>query len=68
MRLKDVAKAVDSVEDDRQASWYNGNRGILLAVQRQPDANTVAVVDSVKALIPVFESQLPAVGQAQCLA
>ena len=60
VRLKDVAKAVDSVEDDRQASWYNGNRGILLAVQRQPDANTVAVVDSVKALIPVFESQLPA--------
>ncbi len=60
VRLKDVAKAVDSVEDDRQASWFNGNRGILLAVQRQPDANTVEVVDSVKALIPVFESQLPA--------
>jgi HAE1 family hydrophobic/amphiphilic exporter-1 len=60
VRLKDVAKAVDSVEDDRQASWYNGDRGILLAVERQPDANTVAVVDSVKALVPVFESQLPA--------
>ena len=60
VRLKDVAKAVDSVEDDRQASWYNGNLGILLAVQRQPDANTVAVVNSVKALIPFFESQLPA--------
>ncbi|HWE76786.1 MAG TPA: efflux RND transporter permease subunit [Stellaceae bacterium] len=60
VRLKDVAKAVDSVEDDRQASWYNGNLGILLAVQRQPDANTVEVVDSVKALIPFFESQLPA--------
>src|SRR6185312_7313831 len=60
VRLKDVAKAVDSVEDNRQASWYNGNRGILLGVQRQPDANTVKVVDSVKALIPVFESQLPA--------
>jgi HAE1 family hydrophobic/amphiphilic exporter-1 len=60
VRLKDVAKAVDRVEDDRQASWYNGNRGILLGVQRQPDANTVEVVDSVKALIPVFESELPA--------
>jgi len=60
VRLKDVARPVDSVEDDRQASWYNATRGILLAVQRQPDANTVAVVDSVKALIPVFESQLPA--------
>jgi HAE1 family hydrophobic/amphiphilic exporter-1 len=60
VRLQNVAKAVDSVEDDRQASWFNGNRGILLAVQRQPDANTVAVVDSVKNLIPVFEAQLPA--------
>ncbi|HVA15398.1 MAG TPA: efflux RND transporter permease subunit [Stellaceae bacterium] len=60
VRLKDVATAVDSVEDNQEASWYNGVRGILLAVQRQPDANTVAVVDSVKALLPLFESQLPA--------
>jgi HAE1 family hydrophobic/amphiphilic exporter-1 len=60
VRLKDVANAVDSVENDRLASWYNGQRGILLGVQRQPDANTVQVVDSVKALIPVFEAALPA--------
>ncbi len=60
VRLKDVAKAVDSVENDRLASWYNGQRGILLAIQRQPDSNTVQVVDSVKRLIPVFEAQLPA--------
>ncbi len=60
VRLKDVAKAVDSVENDRLASWYNGAPGILLGVQRQPDANTVAVVDSVKALLPMFEAELPA--------
>jgi HAE1 family hydrophobic/amphiphilic exporter-1 len=60
VRLADVAKAVDSVENDQLASWYNGNPGILLGVQRQPDANTVAVVDSVKALLPVFEAELPA--------
>ncbi len=60
VRLKDVAKAVDSVENDRVASWYNGKPGILLGVQRQPDANTVKVVDSVKALIPAFEAELPA--------
>ncbi|MGH7033770.1 MAG: efflux RND transporter permease subunit, partial [Stellaceae bacterium] len=60
VRLKDVAKAVDSVENDQQASWYNGDRAILLAVQRQPDANTVRVVDAVKALLPTFEAQLPA--------
>ena len=60
VRLKDVATAVDSVENDRLASWYNGQRGILLGIQRQPDANTVQVVDAVKALLPVFEAQLPA--------
>jgi len=60
VRLKDVARAVDGVQDDQQASWYNGSRGILVAVQRQPDANTVAVVDSVKALLPQFEAELPA--------
>ena len=60
VRLRDVGKAVDSVENDRLASWLNGQRGILLGVQRQPDANTVQVVDQVKALLPVFEAQLPA--------
>ncbi|HKT16422.1 MAG TPA: efflux RND transporter permease subunit [Stellaceae bacterium] len=60
VRLKNVAKAVDGVEDNQQASWYNGARGILLAIFRQPDANTVAVVDSVKRLLPIFEAELPA--------
>ncbi len=60
VKLTDVATAVDSVENDRVASWLNGERGILLGIQRQPDSNTVQVVDSVKALLPVFEAQLPA--------
>ncbi|HEX3973508.1 MAG TPA: efflux RND transporter permease subunit [Stellaceae bacterium] len=60
VRLKDVATAVDSTENDHLASWYNGQRGILLGIQRQPDSNTVQVVDSVKALLPIFEAQLPA--------
>ena len=59
VRLKDVAKVIDSVENYQQASWYDGTRSIVLAVQRQPDANTVEVVDKVKALLPTFESQLP---------
>ncbi|HUZ71908.1 MAG TPA: efflux RND transporter permease subunit [Stellaceae bacterium] len=59
VRLEDVAKVVDSVENDQVADWLNGQRSVLLAVKRQPDANTVEVVDSVKRLIPVFESQLP---------
>jgi HAE1 family hydrophobic/amphiphilic exporter-1 len=59
VRLGDIATIVDSVENDKVASWYNGTRSIILAVQRQPDANTVQVVDSVKALLPVFNTALP---------
>jgi len=59
VRLGDVAIVVDSVENDKIASWFNGRRGVVLSVLRQPDANTVDVVDSVKALIPVFRAQVP---------
>jgi HAE1 family hydrophobic/amphiphilic exporter-1 len=59
VRLADVAKATDSVENDRTASWFNGKRSIVLAVQRQPDANTVDVVDRVRSLLPGFSTQLP---------
>ncbi len=48
VRLGDVATVLDSVENDKIASRFNGTRSIMLAVQRQPDANTVEVVDSVK--------------------
>ncbi|TXL81997.1 acriflavine resistance protein B [Vineibacter terrae] len=60
VRLGEIATVVDSVENDKIASWMNGTRAIVLAIQRQPDANTVAVVDSVKAMLPTFRSQLPA--------
>ncbi|KAA0582602.1 efflux RND transporter permease subunit [Azospirillum sp. Sh1] len=60
VRLGDVAQVLDSVENDRTASWLNGTRSIMLAVQRQPDANTVDVVDRVRELVPVFQAQLPA--------
>ncbi|MGE5202131.1 MAG: efflux RND transporter permease subunit [Acidobacteriota bacterium] len=59
VRLGEVANIVDSVENDRVAGWLNGKRSIILAVQRQPDANTVEVVDSVKRLIPIFREEIP---------
>jgi hydrophobic/amphiphilic exporter-1 (mainly G- bacteria), HAE1 family len=59
VRLGEVGRAIDSVENDKVASWYNGDRAIFLAIQRQPDANTVEVVDSVKALLPTFRAELP---------
>ena len=59
VRLGDIATVIDSVQNDRVASWYNGTRSITLAIQRQPGANTIEVVDSIKALIPVFRAQIP---------
>src|SRR5207245_7291237 len=60
VRLEQVANVIDSVENNRVASWFNGRRSVTMAVQRQPGTNTVAVVDSIKALMPQFREQLPA--------
>lgn len=59
VRLGDVANVIDSVENTQTASWYNGTRSIVLAVQRQPDANTVEVIDRIKEMLPKFENSLP---------
>lgn len=67
VRLGDVAKVIDSVENTQTRSTYDGMPAIVLAVQRQPDANTVEVVDRVKAMIPAFEAQLPAAASLSLL-
>ena len=59
VRLGDLAVVTDSVQDNQTASWYNGTRAILLGVYRQPEANTVEVVNRVRALLPSFDEQLP---------
>ncbi len=60
VQLNEIAKVIDSVESDRAASWYDAQRAIVLAVQRQPGTNTVAVVDAIKELLPSIREQLPA--------
>ncbi|QYM79496.1 efflux RND transporter permease subunit [Horticoccus luteus] len=64
VRLGQLAKVIDSVQENRVASWYydqnGGNRAVVLSIQRQPGTNTVEVVQRVKALIPAFSEQLPA--------
>ena len=60
VRLQDLGKVFDSVENDKVASWFNGTRAIVLAVQRQPGTNTIEVVNSIKKLFPAFKEQLPA--------
>ena len=64
VRLSDIAKVYDSVENERVDNWYYkdgvGEHSIILAIMRQPGTNTVEVVDSIKALLPSFREQIPA--------
>ena len=59
VRVRDLGRAEDSVENDRARTWYNGTRAIVLAVQRQPGANTVEVAERIRALLPDIEAELP---------
>jgi HAE1 family hydrophobic/amphiphilic exporter-1 len=59
VRLEDVAEVADSVESVKAANWSDGERSISLLVRRQPDANTVATVDAIKAALPQLAAQLP---------
>jgi hydrophobic/amphiphilic exporter-1 (mainly G- bacteria), HAE1 family len=59
VRLKEVASVEDSYETVKTFASYNGEPSITLAIQRQPDANTVKVVDAVRAALPGFQAQLP---------
>ena len=60
VRLQELGRVLDSVQNDKVAAWFNGERGVVLAVQRQPGANTVAVVDAIKRQLPEFRLQIPA--------
>jgi HAE1 family hydrophobic/amphiphilic exporter-1 len=60
VRLQEVAKVIDSVQNDKVAAWFNGTRGIVLTVQRQPGVNTVAVVDEIKRQLPKLRAAIPA--------
>src|SRR5215468_1192394 len=63
VRLEQVAKVLDSVEDNMNATWFytkdGGTRAINLALKRQPGVNTIEVIDNVFKLLPQIESQLP---------
>src|ERR1019366_8891844 len=63
VRLDELGRIVDSVQDDKTASWFYrhgaANRSIILAIQRQPGTNTIEVTDAVKHLLPLFQAELP---------
>jgi HAE1 family hydrophobic/amphiphilic exporter-1 len=60
VRLGDIGHVYDGVQNDKLAAWVNGTRGVLLAIQKQPGVNTIAVVKRIRAVLPGFEKQLPA--------
>jgi len=59
IRLDDLGRVLDSVQNDKVATWYNTTRSIGLSIQRQPGTNTVQVVDDIKALLPQLRLQIP---------
>ena len=59
IKLNQIARVIDSVENDKIATWFNDARAIVLAIQRQPDANTVQVVDLVRQSLPNMRAQVP---------
>ena len=65
--LTDVAEVVDGVENTKQAAWMNQTPAVILNVQRQPGANTISVVKSIKRLLPQLETNLPASVQVTTL-
>ncbi|HMA31631.1 MAG TPA: efflux RND transporter permease subunit, partial [Casimicrobiaceae bacterium] len=59
VRLDQLGRVFDSVQNDKIAAWYNGTRGVVLAIQRQPGTNTIEVVDSIRRILPSFQEALP---------
>ena len=59
VRFQDIGVVRDSVENNKVATWYNGDRAVVLAIQRQPGSNTIQVVDAIRAVLPTFIAQLP---------
>ncbi len=60
VKLEELANVIDSVENAKVAAWFNDRRTIMLAVMRQPGANTVETVDAIKRVLPNFQAKLPA--------
>ncbi|HKS25659.1 MAG TPA: efflux RND transporter permease subunit [Thermoanaerobaculia bacterium] len=60
VHLEDVGTVLDDVENNQTAAWFRGKPAFVLAVQKQPGTNAVEVSDRVRALLPIFEKELPA--------
>ncbi|MBV8705557.1 MAG: efflux RND transporter permease subunit [Acidobacteriaceae bacterium] len=59
VHLDELGNVLDSVQNDKSVFWINNRKSTILAVQKQPGSNTVAVADGVKALLPVMQQSMP---------
>jgi multidrug efflux pump len=59
VRIRDIGKVIEAPENDLLAGWYNDHRAVILAIQRQPGANVIKTVDSIKKLMPQLQASLP---------
>ena len=59
VRLTDVGRVIDSIDNDKNIGWFDDRRSITLQVMRQPGTNTVQIVDRIRALLPDLRKQLP---------
>ena len=60
VRVRDIGRAISAGENELIAGWYNQQRAIILAIQRQPGANVIETVDRIKAMLPVLQASIPA--------
>jgi HAE1 family hydrophobic/amphiphilic exporter-1 len=68
VKLSEIANVVDSIENDQIANLYNNEKSIVLAIFKQPDANTVQIVDAIKERLPIYRAQIPASVKMELLA
>jgi hydrophobe/amphiphile efflux-1 (HAE1) family protein len=60
VRIRDIGRAISAPENDLIAGWYNNQRAVILAVQRQPGANVIQTVQRIKDMMPVLQASIPA--------
>ena len=59
IRLEALGQVIDSVQNTKVVTWYNGINAMVLAIQRQPGTNTIEVVDNIRRLLPTFRKEIP---------
>ncbi|MBV8731793.1 MAG: efflux RND transporter permease subunit [Acidobacteriia bacterium] len=59
VRLGELGRVIDGIQNDKNASWYNQDRSVQFSIQKQPGTNTVQVADKIKALLPELREEMP---------